>query len=341
MEDQSLLKAKDAALGTSQNESKDVDSDLTMKFKIAATSRTRIAGESCVVPSKLLHKVDVGIEGALCLEFSPDGQYLAVASNQGGGSTGFPVPFPGTMYGIRLVDADLGTTIWKMEAAHYGPIYRVRWNKESNLLLTASGDGTCKLWKLAKKMVSSTSAGKEVESEVLTISLLATLEHNPANIYIYTCLFQEAKKSVFKSRRVEGLESIQEDVEPVSDSPSYPRIFTGASDGHIRVWELGKQVGQLSRDETVEMLQALGAGADVESSLPPPSPSPQPQEEERPQSGRSSRPITAAEQPAGRGAAAGAGRGGAVLQVGPSGHTAFGKEPLVTLDMFLMFWFGN
>ena len=60
-------------------------------------------------------------------QFSPEGNYLAVAACTAGSSTGVPVPtVSGSMYGIRIVDVDTGLIEWSLDSAHYAPIYRIR-----------------------------------------------------------------------------------------------------------------------------------------------------------------------------------------------------------------------
>ena len=120
-------------------------------IKTAASRRARGPKEPCVLPTKLLHRLDVGSEGAMVVAFSHSGHLLAVAAR----SLHAPSPFtpehvtsphPGCTYSLRLYDTDAGALVWCESYAHHGVVYDLKWSKDDSYVVTASADGSCKVW---------------------------------------------------------------------------------------------------------------------------------------------------------------------------------------------------
>jgi WD40 repeat protein len=115
------------------------------RLRSALLKRTRGHREPCVVPDKLVSRLDVGAEGAMVVSFSHSGHILAVAAKTADAAA-VPLSTDATTYSLVLYDTDLNEQVWVEEAAHHGVIYEIKWTKNDRYLLTCSGDGTCKVW---------------------------------------------------------------------------------------------------------------------------------------------------------------------------------------------------
>jgi len=114
------------------------------RLRSALLKRNRGTREPCVIPDKLLYRVDVGNDGALAVSFSHSGHVLAIAAKTPGAA--IAVDTDGVLYSIIIYDTDLKEEVWVEDAAHHGPIYDLKWSRDDRCLLSCSGDGTCKIW---------------------------------------------------------------------------------------------------------------------------------------------------------------------------------------------------
>ena len=73
-------------------------------------------------------------KGAWCLRFSCDGKFLAVAN-----------PCPPRGSSVRVYAVETGVLESDLQG-HKGPVYALDWQR-SNRLLSASGDGTVRIWR--------------------------------------------------------------------------------------------------------------------------------------------------------------------------------------------------
>ena len=113
---------------------------LLSRLRSTLLRRSRPFKEACVVPNKLLKRVDVGKHGAMVVSFSRSGHLLAVAAAASSGGGG--------AYHLRIYDPDLSVEVAAAAYCHQGPIYEVKWSLNDRYLLTASGDGCVKVWDL-------------------------------------------------------------------------------------------------------------------------------------------------------------------------------------------------
>lgn len=112
-----------------------------VRLRSVLLRRSRPFKEPCVVPDKLLRRLDVGKFGAMVVAFSRSGHLLAVAAAASTGSGG-------GAYHLRLFDPDLLVEVAAAAYCHQGPIYELRWSLNDRYLLSCSGDGTVKVWDL-------------------------------------------------------------------------------------------------------------------------------------------------------------------------------------------------
>eukprot|EP00605_Chrysophyceae_sp_TOSAG23-4_P000238 GSChrysophyteH1.ASY1.ANO1.275.1 assembled CDS len=215
------------------------------KAKSFAIKRLRSEGEPCALPDKLLHRIPVGPEGAMTIQYSHSGHLLAIGAK----SSKLPAPYVGDTsaatilgecYSLRLVDTDTGAEVWAEDAAHHGVIYSISWSLDDSYILTSSGDGTVKVWDV--NSVLSQSLEKEGASDAdEPFCLYAHVTKPPA--YMYSACFQEYAPSPRNAKP------------NIKSRNDLPKVIAGGSDGRIRVWNGGNFEGYI----TVENEEDFGA----------------------------------------------------------------------------------
>ncbi|WAR23286.1 AHI1-like protein [Mya arenaria] len=97
------------------------------------TSWSRLAGQLCRIPNTLALSLPTGKRGCYVVRFSHDGRSLACACQ---GNEGFP---------ILVYEIPSGTLKGKF-IGHFGIVYDMSWSKTDTHLLSASSDGTARIW---------------------------------------------------------------------------------------------------------------------------------------------------------------------------------------------------
>mmetsp|Transcript_2505 Transcript_2505/g.3848 ORF Transcript_2505/g.3848 Transcript_2505/m.3848 type:complete len:1065 (+) Transcript_2505:68-3262(+) len=226
------------------------------RLKASILKRTRAPNEPCVLPNKLLHRVDVGKDGAMVVSFSHKGHLLAVAAavppetmpGAPFSPTGLTSPFSGCVYAVRLYDPDTGVEVWSDNAAHFGVIYDLKWSMNDGYLLSCSSDGQCKVWRMSEGLLqhqhslqpSTSSAGRRgsTSSPIRRASnpsippsapqLVSVMAHTPP-VYVYTAVFQEYGTNA-----------------PDCSTTGHAKVVSGGHDGRLRVWSQSDFVGDLT-----------------------------------------------------------------------------------------------
>ncbi|KAI8787355.1 jouberin [Biomphalaria glabrata] len=98
---------------------------------------TRLLGQLCRVPNVLSMTLPAGKKGCFVLKFSNDGRNLACACQDG---SDFP---------ILIYEIPKGTLKGQFQG-HFAIIYSLCWNKSDTLLMSASSDGTVRIWDIQK-----------------------------------------------------------------------------------------------------------------------------------------------------------------------------------------------
>ncbi|GMH84601.1 hypothetical protein TrST_g802 [Triparma strigata] len=210
-----------------------------------AMLRARKPTEQCVMPTKLLHRLHAGEQGALTIKFNNSGSLLAVACSKD------DFTFP-----IRIYDSESGNLRHEF-VGHHSLVYDMQWSLNDKYLVSASADGTSKVFCLGglssnkvtdsddeededaekekgedneeedddddESMTSSLvgkKATKKVESPALRGPpfLMSTLQHNPP-VFLYSATFQPPSP---------GTKSMDN---------SAPLVLTGSYDSAIRLWD--------------------------------------------------------------------------------------------------------
>ncbi|OXB68423.1 hypothetical protein ASZ78_010044, partial [Callipepla squamata] len=103
---------------------------------------SRLPGQACRIPNKHLFSLRGGDMGCFCIRFSHDGRTLAAAC---AGKNGYP---------IALYEIPSGQFLRELYG-HLNIVYDLCWSKDSQHLLTASSDGTVRMWKIETQVASA------------------------------------------------------------------------------------------------------------------------------------------------------------------------------------------
>ncbi|NXO24624.1 AHI1 protein, partial [Cisticola juncidis] len=103
---------------------------------------SRLPGQACRIPNKHLFSLRGGDMGCFCIRFSHDGRTLAAAC---AGRNGYP---------IALYEIPSGQFLREFYG-HLNIVYDLCWSKDNHYLLTASSDGTVRMWKIEMKAASA------------------------------------------------------------------------------------------------------------------------------------------------------------------------------------------
>ncbi|RMC12961.1 hypothetical protein DUI87_10488 [Hirundo rustica rustica] len=103
---------------------------------------SRLPGQACRIPNKHLFSLRGGDMGCFCIRFSHDGRTLAAAC---AGRNGYP---------IALYEIPSGQFLREFYG-HLNIVYDLCWSKDNQYLLTASSDGTVRMWKIETKAASA------------------------------------------------------------------------------------------------------------------------------------------------------------------------------------------
>nr|XP_010299598.1 PREDICTED: jouberin [Balearica regulorum gibbericeps] len=103
---------------------------------------TRLPGQVCRIPNKHLFSLRSGDMGCFCIRFSHDGKMLAAAC---AGRNGYP---------IVLYEIPSGEFLREFYG-HLNIVYDLCWSKDNQYLLTASSDGTVRMWKIEMQAASA------------------------------------------------------------------------------------------------------------------------------------------------------------------------------------------
>lgn len=160
-------------------------------------------GPWCRVPNHVLHKFVTDSKGCMCVSFSKDGLFVACAI---GSPTGFKI----NVYAVATGN------IVAVFSGHSDIVYDLDWAIGRDELVSASSDGTAKVWTLFPKSSSSdVKNGDETGERVVVLG-------HPS--FVYCCRY------VTPSISSPGSKKLME--------PPGPRLIaTGAIDGEFRIWD--------------------------------------------------------------------------------------------------------
>ncbi|XP_006885071.1 PREDICTED: jouberin [Elephantulus edwardii] len=116
------------------SESSPVDSEPGLEDSKEAVKWKRLPGQACRIPNKHLFSLNAGERGCFCVAFSHNGRILAAACASRDG------------YPIVLYEIPSGRYMREL-CGHLNIIYDLCWSYDDRYILTASSDGTARIWK--------------------------------------------------------------------------------------------------------------------------------------------------------------------------------------------------
>ncbi|XP_023605986.1 jouberin isoform X1 [Myotis lucifugus] len=147
-----------------QRESSSVDIEPGLEDSKEVVKWKRLPGQACRIPNKHLFSLNAGERGCFCLSFSHNGRILAAACASRDG------------YPIILYEIPSGRFMRELYG-HLNIIYDLCWSKDDHYILTASSDGTARIWK----------------NEINNTNTLKLLPHP---CFVYTAKFHPAAKEL-------------------------------------------------------------------------------------------------------------------------------------------------
>ncbi|XP_018025987.1 actin-interacting protein 1-like isoform X2 [Hyalella azteca] len=184
------------------------------------------------------------------VRFSPNGEHFA----SGG--------FDGKVF---VYDGKSGEVVREVgePGAHKGGIYGLSWSPDNTRILTASGDKTCKIWKVETgELLAEYNMGSQVEDQQM--SCIWT----PANHLLSLSLsgfinYLNPDQPGAPEKIVKGHSS---PITRVSISPDGRQLYTSAMDGCVTRWDVAtgdsERVEGKGHGNQVTGLVVMGAGAD-------------------------------------------------------------------------------
>ncbi|XP_016060417.1 PREDICTED: jouberin isoform X3 [Miniopterus natalensis] len=115
-------------------ESSSVDTEPGLEDSKEVVKWKRLPGQACRIPNKHLFSLNAGERGCFCLSFSHNGRILAAACASRDG------------YPVILYEIPSGRFMREL-CGHLNIIYDLCWSKDDRYILTASSDGTARIWK--------------------------------------------------------------------------------------------------------------------------------------------------------------------------------------------------
>ena len=139
----------------------------------------RLAGQKCIIPNKIMYKIDSGSGGSQCIAFSNNGVYLAiasisnlnVASGKNSGSNA-----QNSSYIIKIYTVQTGERVANLEG-HQDLIYELNWSHNDRYLSSSSSDGSVRVWTFS------------IDGSIRSTSIY----QHPS--YVYTTAFHPTSKS--------------------------------------------------------------------------------------------------------------------------------------------------
>ncbi|XP_071662621.1 jouberin isoform X2 [Patagioenas fasciata] len=131
-----------ATLGELEREESKKSCELLPEEKKEPFKWTRLPGQACRIPNKHLFSLRGGDLGCFCIRFSHDGKTLAAAC---AGRNDYP---------IVLYEIPSGQFLRKFYG-HLNIVYDLCWSRDNQYLLTASSDGTVRMWKIEMQAASA------------------------------------------------------------------------------------------------------------------------------------------------------------------------------------------
>ncbi|XP_072187793.1 jouberin [Excalfactoria chinensis] len=185
---------------------------------------SRLPGQACRIPNKHLFSLRGGDMGCFCIRFSHDGRTLAAAC---AGKNGYP---------IALYEIPSGQLLREFYG-HLNIVYDLCWSKDSKHLLTASSDGTVRMWKIETQVASAMKVFPHP-------SFVYTAKYHPvADFLVVTGCYDaviriwNANVNEIHGQLLQELDGHKSFINTLCFDTEGLHMFSGDSSGLIIVWD--------------------------------------------------------------------------------------------------------
>ena len=159
------------------------------------------------------------------ITWSPDGENLAVSANYFASvADTCPIPEP------HIIDANTGEIVLSL-VGHKAPVNSIDWSPDGSTLMTASDDGTIRLW--------NASTGAEIKVLDEHLATVNDAQWSPDGLYIAS-VSSDAIVRLWDATTGEKLHTLEGhigDVTVVAWSPDSRLFATGGVDEIVRLWD--------------------------------------------------------------------------------------------------------
>ncbi|KFP70245.1 PREDICTED: jouberin, partial [Acanthisitta chloris] len=185
---------------------------------------SRLPGQACRIPNKHLFSLRGGDLGCFCIRFSHDGKTLAAAC---AGRKGYP---------IVLYEIPSGQFLREFYG-HLNIVYDLCWSKDNQYLLTASSDGTVRMWKIETRAASAVRVFPHP-------SFVYTAKYHPvADLLVVTGCYDSviriwnANVKESHGQLLQELDGHRSFINTLCFDAEGHHMFSGDSSGLIIVWD--------------------------------------------------------------------------------------------------------
>nr|XP_041571116.1 jouberin isoform X2 [Taeniopygia guttata] len=198
--------------------------ELSLEEKKEPFKWSRLPGQACRLPNKHLLSLRGGDMGCFCIRFSHDGRTLAAAC---AGRNGYP---------IALYEIPSGQYLREFYG-HLNIVYDLCWSKDNQCLLTASSDGTVRMWKIEMKAASAVRVFPHP-------SFVYTAKYHPvADSLVVTGCYDsviriwDANVKEIHGQLLQELDGHKSFINTLCFDAEGHHMFSGDSSGLIIVWD--------------------------------------------------------------------------------------------------------
>ncbi|GMF14075.1 unnamed protein product [Phytophthora lilii] len=225
----------------------------------------RHTSEPCLIPQRVLCSLATGKRGCSAISFSPCGRYLAAGVSPELGE-----------FVVRVYDVASGE-LFAVGRGHRGIIYTLEWSTHAGgkpRVLSASSDGTIRLWETPSTNASSPPASPRVSSSRRSrlLSLIFQWHHFPCFVYCATFL-PDSKGNVVLTGASDGCVRFRKESSVPNGQPEYGtlqvssvaihticaeakmgRVFCGDAKGDITVWKRSSRASTLCEYDRIKTI---------------------------------------------------------------------------------------
>ncbi|XP_012982756.1 jouberin isoform X3 [Mesocricetus auratus] len=213
-------------------ETSSVDTEPGLEDSKEVVKWKRLPGQACRIPNKHLFSLNAGERGCFCLDFSHNGRILATACASRDG------------YPIILYEIPSGRFMREL-CGHLNIIYDLDWSKDDRYLVTASSDGTARVW---KNEINSTSTFRVLPHP----SFVYTAKFHPTtqNLVVTGCYDSIVRVWILDSKDdgillVRQLDAHKSFVNSICFDEEGYHMYSGDCIGVIVVWDTYVKVTDL------------------------------------------------------------------------------------------------